>query len=91
MKNTDICQRARTRALSVIASQVINGRQLHAVLDARVEALFDGSRDFDSALAELEADGESAGGARRLILCDIHQQLTSPLWLLEASCESSRH
>ena len=90
MNNTDICSLARTRALSIIAAQVARDRHFKSVLDTRVETLFDGSRDFDSALDELEADGEGAGGWRRAILSEICQQLTSPLWLLEASCESSR-
>ena len=53
MKNTDICSLARTRALSIIAAQVTRDRHFKSVLDTRVETLFDGSRDFDSALDEL--------------------------------------
>lgn len=80
---------ARAEADAILAAEVSVSLQLHRILAARLATVLGDDRDLDRALSELEADAESAGGARRHVLMLIHDRLNSPLWQLEAACTST--
>lgn len=77
---------ARREADEILAAEVVNNLQLYRILAARLATVLGGDRELDAALAELEADAESAGGARRHVLMTVVDRLRSPLWQLEVSC-----